>query len=99
MSVDDRMINIRVDQTLVRRGIDTSKITVSSAKGTVSIAGFLKGRSKTNDIKSSNDVKQIDHFLRRIPNVKGITWHLQNWRRDGTAWKKIHSPEEEGRPA
>jgi hypothetical protein len=99
MSVDDRMINVRVDQTLVRRGIDTSKITVSSAKGTVSISGFLKGRSKSNDLKSSNDIKQIDHALRRIPNVKGITWLLQNWRRDGTTFKKVLGTKEEGQSA
>lgn len=99
MSVDDRMINIRADQMLVRRGIDTSKLTVSSAKGTISISGFLKGRSKTNDLKSSNDVKQIDHALRRIPNVKGVTWILQNWRREGTAFKRVLAAKEEGQSA
>lgn len=96
MSVDDRMINIRVDQTLVKRGIDTSKISVSSTKGSVSITGFLKGRSKSNELKSSNDVKQLDMSLRRIPNLKGVTWHLTNWRRDGTAWKRMQTAGEDG---
>jgi len=89
MSVDDRTINVRVDQMLVRRGIDTSKLMVSSAKGTVTVTGFLKGRSKNTELKAGADIKMLDSSLRRIPNLKGVQWNLSNWRRDGTAWKKV----------
>ncbi len=96
MSVDDRLINIRVDQLLVRRGIDTSKLAYSAAKGVVSINGFLKGRSRSAEIKSSADVKQLDMQMRRIPNVKSVTWNLANWRKEGTNWKKILAAREGG---
>lgn len=95
MSVDDRTINIRVDQTLVRRGIDTSKISVSAAKGSVLITGFLKARSKHYEIKSSSDMKQLDSSLRRIPNLKSVSWQITNWRREGTTWKKLLGAQEE----
>lgn len=74
---------------LVRRGIDTSKLTVSSTKGSVMVTGFLKGRSKNTELKQGADIKMLDSSLRRIPNLKGIQWNLTNWRRDGTAWKKV----------
>ncbi|MEK8023154.1 MAG: hypothetical protein AAB229_05035 [Candidatus Hydrogenedentota bacterium] len=89
MAVDDRMINIRVDQMLVRRGIDTSKLTVSSTKGTVMIAGLLKARSRNQDVKQGSDLKMLDASLRRIPNLKGVNWHLSNWRREGSTFKKL----------
>lgn len=95
MSVDDRMINIRVDQTLVRRGIDTSKLNISSSKGTVTINGFLKGRSKTSEIKGNTDMKQLDYTIRKIANVKGVIWNLTNWRKDGAMWKKMISVKEQ----
>lgn len=90
MAVDDRLINVRVDQVLVRRGIDTSKLTVSSTKGSVMIAGFLKGRSKNSDVKQGSDLKMLDASLRRIPNLKGVNWNLTNWRREGNSFKKLH---------
>jgi len=95
MSVDDRLINIRVDQTLVRRGIDTSKLTTSSSKGTVTIVGFLKGRSKSTEIKNSSDMKQLDYMIRKIPNVKSVIWNLTNWRKEGTVWKKLVTVKEQ----
>jgi len=95
MSVDDKLINVRVDQIFVRRGVDTTKLNYSTAKGSVTIIGFLKGRSKTAEPKSNTDMKQIDYMIRKIPNVKGVVWNLQNWRKDGATWKKIMSAKEQ----
>lgn len=89
MAGEDRTINIRVDQMLVRRGIDTSKLTVSTAKGAVVIIGFLMGRSKAAALKSGADVKQLDFHIRRIANVKSVSWQLVNWRHEGGRWKQI----------
>ena len=83
------MINIRVDQMLVRRGIDTSRVSASSTKGSVVITGFLKGRSKAATLKSGSDVKQLDFHIRRIPNVKSVNWQLSNWRHEGGHWKQV----------
>ncbi|MBL4888747.1 MAG: hypothetical protein JKX97_01845 [Candidatus Lindowbacteria bacterium] len=87
MSVDDRLINIRAEQALVRRGVDTSKLTVSSSKGNVTISGELKARSKRYEITKGSDMKQIDMSLRRVPNLKAVTWVLQNWKKSGSTWK------------
>ena len=95
MSADDRTINIRVDQMLVRRGIDTSKLSVSTTKGAVVITGFLKGRSKSSSLKSGADVKQLDFHIRRILNVKSVNWQLSNWRHEGGRWKQIMGVGEE----
>jgi hypothetical protein len=95
MAADDRTINIRVDQMLVRRGIDTSKLSASTTKGSVVITGYLKGRSKSSNLKSGADVKQLDFHIRRIPNVKSVNWQLSNWRHEGGRWKQIQGVHEE----
>lgn len=82
---------------MVRRGVDTSKLTVSSAKGTVTVTGILAARSKRYEISKSGDMKQLDMSIRRIPNVKNVIWMLANWDRQGGVWKtKLVSKDQAG---
>ena len=96
MSVDDKRINVRVDQVFVRRGIDTSKVQTSTHQGVVSIQGQLKPRSKRYEIKNASDMKQIEQAVRRVPNVKDVFWHLENWRREEGQWKRTREEDSSG---
>lgn len=86
MSGDDRQVNVRVEQQLTRRGVDTSKLTVSSHKGDVIIAGALQKRSIREAPMSGSDMKMLDRSLRRVPNLRSIVWNLTNWEKRGNAW-------------
>jgi hypothetical protein len=88
MAVDDRLINVRVGQAFVRRGIDTQKVQVSTHHGVVMVQGRLEPMSKRYEIKGASDMKALEQQLRRIPNVKDVRWQLENWRREEGAWKR-----------
>lgn len=91
MAVDDKLINVRVEQVFVRRGIDTQKIQISTHHGSVTIQGHLEPRSKRYEIKSSADMKSIEQSVRRVPNVKDIQWRLDNWNREEGHWKPVRT--------
>ena len=90
MSVDDRLINVRMDQLLTRRGIDTAKMNISSHQGSVTISGILKSRNRRADeMQMASDMKRLDLEMRKIPNVRDVAWRLENWRREEGAWKRV----------
>lgn len=89
MSVDDRHINIRVEQVLVRRGINTQRLTVSTHRANVIITGTLEGRSKKEEIKTAADMKALEKTIRRVPNVRDVQWHLANWHREEGNWRRV----------
>lgn len=96
MSTNDREINVRVEQQLTRRGIDTSKLTVSAHQGDVMIQGALQKRSIRESAMSSSDMKMLDRSLRRVRDVRNIIWNLQNWEKHGTSWRAAIGHKQKG---
>lgn len=96
MPVDDRLINVRIDQLLTRRGVNTQKLQVSTHTGVVTITGTLASRSKRSEIGNSSDMKRLDQEVRHTPNVKDVHWHLDNWKREEGQWSKLKPGESHG---
>ncbi|MEW5692524.1 MAG: hypothetical protein AB1765_04440 [Candidatus Hydrogenedentota bacterium] len=92
MSVEDRVINIRIEQMLTKRGINTNLLTISSTQGDVVIIGVLLPRSHREQDKFSKPLhmKMLDKELRKVPNLKSINWRLANWKKEGSSWKPVH---------
>jgi hypothetical protein len=104
MRTDDFRINARVRAVLVRKWIDTSKCTIGTIKGKVFIRGRIRrifGRderhinsdededeSPTNDIHELTLIQQIEDEIKRIPDVVGIQFDLEYWKKEKGVWKR-----------
>ena len=104
MRTDDFRINAKVRSILVRKWIDTSKCTVGTIKGKVFIRGRLRrifGRDErpvtkdddedenpTHEIHELALIQQVEDEVRRIPDVAGIHFDLEYWKKEKGVWKR-----------
>ena len=86
----DWEINRKVKNELVKRGLNLSKIKISSTRGIVELRGeleFLTAQSKTISPEQVQLLlHQLDLSIRAIPGVKMIKWKIKNWQKMGTRW-------------
>ena len=104
MRTDDFRINARVRSILVRKWIDTSKCSIGTIKGKVFIRGRIQrmfSREERLDYDASATEKekahesheltlilQLEDEIKRIPNVTGIHFDLQYWKKEKGVWKR-----------
>jgi len=84
LGADEFKINSRVRGIFARHWIDTSKLSIVSVKGIVYLGGQLrKIAGASSQIKINEDLlDKIDAEIRRLKDVKRVTYRLDDWRRD-----------------
>lgn len=103
MRTDDFRINAKVRSILVRKWVDTTKCTIGTIKGKVYVRGRIKrifGRGgkreeeeddldeKAVEMSELTLIMQIEEEIRRIPDVTGIQFDLEYWKKEKGAWKR-----------
>lgn len=96
MTLEDAQALRAVRAVLVRNWIDTSLIDFRVINGQVYIRGTLRcrypqsisGSEETDEHGVSGALLlKIEHDLRGVPNVRGVNWDIEGWRREGGAWR------------
>ena len=86
-NVIDKKINVKIGQTLVRRGIDSNKLNYSSSHGSILVTGFMCSMS-SQEISSGGKMQSIEKEIRKIQYVQSVKWKLQNWEHREGKWIK-----------
>ncbi len=103
MRTDDFRINAKVRSILVRKWVDTTKCTIGTIKGKVYLRGRIKrifgraGKSEDTDEEQEDPtvemseltlIMQIEDEIKRIPDVTGIHFDLEYWKKEKGGWKR-----------
>ena len=94
--VRDFQINVQLKKLLVERGIDTSKLNISTMGGTVYLRGkleYMHGGSVNKDkfyhqwyAKTIKFLRDLERDIKRLRGVRYIRFQLTNWEKDGDKW-------------
>ncbi|MCK4668357.1 hypothetical protein KAU33_16510 [Candidatus Dependentiae bacterium] len=91
----DFQINIQLKKMLVERGIDTSKLQISTMGGTVYLRGQLDfmhsqaavpGHSHQWMAKRIKFLRDLERDVKRLRGVRFVRFQLTNWEKDGDKW-------------
>lgn len=88
-------VNVQVKKMLTEKGIDTSKLTISTMGTSVYLRGKLEfihetytkdgayHQWKTRRIKF---LRELEKDIRKIRGVRFVRFQLHDWEKDGTTW-------------
>ncbi len=91
----DFQINVQLKKMLVERGIDTSRLRISTMGGTVYLRGQLEfmhaapaahGQGHQWMAKKIKFLRDLERDVKRIRGVRFIRFQLSNWEKDGDKW-------------
>ncbi len=84
LAVSDFRINSLVRSVFARHWIDTAKVSVVTVKGSVFLGGSIhKLPGVASDIEINEALMEtIDSEIRRIRNVKRVTYRFEEWRKE-----------------
>jgi hypothetical protein len=104
LAVGDFQINSRVRGIFAKHWLDTSQLSVVTIKGNVYIGGTVKKLSAVSRHVEINEelMETIDFEIKRIKDVKRITYRLEDWRKEAGKFislRKIRESKEEKKMA
>jgi hypothetical protein len=84
LAVGDFQINSRVRGIFAKHWLDTSQLSIVTIKGSVYIGGTVKKLSAVSRHVEINEdlMETIDFEIKRIRDVKRITYRLEDWRKE-----------------
>ncbi len=86
----DLEISQEINRTLVRQDVKVNSIDYRYANGRVTFKGKLEKRHG-KEVEDKDEVKKIEHQLKRINGVTTVEWDLKNWKKEQGRWQKIDS--------
>ena len=84
----DLHVSQDINRTLVRQDVKVKSIDYRYANGRVTFKGRLEKRHG-KEIEDKDEVKKIEHQLKRIDGVTTVEWDLKNWKKEHGRWQKI----------
>ena len=104
MAAGDFQINSRVRGIFSKHWLDISQLSVVTIKGNVYIGGTVKKLAAVSRHIEINEelMETIDYEIRRIKDVKRITYRLEDWRKEAGKFislRKVKEAKEEQKKA
>ncbi|MEW5692548.1 MAG: hypothetical protein AB1765_04560 [Candidatus Hydrogenedentota bacterium] len=87
MAVEDLMINVYLKRILNKYHIDTKELKFWSTKRVVNLVGLFQNIDGRQLGKM--DLIAVENEIRRVPNVKDITFKLKHWQKKNNEWVEI----------
>ena len=84
---NDLDINRSIRRVMVKHWIDLGRVSVRSTQGRVLIRGALQRVPGTPSELTTPLVEAMMAEMKRLPGVKRIQAHLDNWIQDGGRWR------------
>jgi len=84
LAMGDFQINSRVRGVFAKHWLDTSQLSIVTIKGNVYVGGTVKKLSAVSRHVEINEelMETIDFEIKRIKDVKRITYRLEDWRKE-----------------
>jgi len=104
LAAGDFQINSRVRGIFSKHWLDISQLSVVTIKGNVYIGGTVKKLAAVSRHIEINEelMETIDYEIRRIKDVKRITYRLEDWRKEAGKFislRKVKEAKEEQKKA
>jgi len=93
--VRDFQINVQLKKMLTERGIDTSKLNISTMGGTVYLRGsieFIHASDSKEDsfhdwkAKRLKFLHNLETDIKKLRGVRYVRFQLTDWEKDGDKW-------------
>lgn len=98
----DWQINSDVKIELTKRWIDTSRLLISTTKGSVFIKGqlvFYGNKAAIEMADKLSILKNMNSAIRGLRNVRSIRWKLDGFQLIGTQWNLEKGKEKPSSPS
>jgi hypothetical protein len=81
---DDVQINSRVRRAVSANWFDITLLRIRTTRGVISIQGRIHKLSEKKDERDGDpsSLKKLHDDLRALRGVRGVNYHLDNWRRE-----------------
>jgi len=83
---DDVQLNSRARKIVTANWLDISQLRIRVTRGAISIQGRIRKLTEKQDERDGDpsSLRKLDDDLRGLRGVRGVTYRLDNWRRDPT---------------
>ncbi len=94
MGASDFKITSDVRRILTKKWINTKKLRFSSVGGVIYLRGDLDvlynapNRDSESAGMTGTQVGDLERALRRVPNVKRVSFQLNNWEKRAEGWRR-----------
>ena len=89
MAQQDLKTNRSIRQVLVRHWIDLGRVAIHSANGRVTIRGSVQLLRGVKHELDSQSMENIFREIKRINEIKQLTFTLDNWLFVNGVWQKL----------
>ena len=89
MAQQDLKTNRSIRQVLVRHWIDLGRVAIHSANGRVTIRGSVQLLRGVKHELDSQSMENIFREIKRINEIKQLTFTLDNWLFVNGVWQKV----------
>jgi hypothetical protein len=96
LAIGDFQINSRVRGIFAKHWLDTSQLSIVTIKGNVYVGGVVKKLSAVSRHVEVNEelMETIDFEVKRIKDVKRITYRFEDWRKEGGKFVSMRKTKE-----